>query len=148
MIYFQWINYSELSAEQLYTILALRAEVFILGQQCLYLDPDGKDRSAIHLLGTEDNQLVAYLRLFPPTEKENDVVFGRVLTAASVRKKGYGKQLMQEMFDYCASHFPSHTISCSAQYYLKNFYESFGLVAYGEKYEEDNILHIAMKKIP
>jgi ElaA protein len=147
MIHFNWYSFSELTLEQLYACLALRADIFVVEQKCPYLDPDGKDIFALHLLGTENNSLAAYIRLFPPADIENYIVFGRVITARSARNKGYGKKLIQELLNYCESHFPGVSIKCSAQYYLKKFYEGFGFKIYGEIYEEDGIPHIAMQKI-
>lgn len=147
MINFNWYTFSELTVQQLYAVLALRAEVFVVDQRCTHVaDPDGEDFFALHLLGIENDSLVAYLRLFPPTDMENYIVFGRVVTARSVRKKGYGKKLMQELLNYCDTHFPKVSIQCSAQYYLLKFYESFGFKAFGEVYEEVGIPHIAMRK--
>lgn len=145
-IHFNWYAFSELTVEQLYAILTLRSEVFVVEQRCPYLDPDGKDRAALHLLGMKKNALVAYIRLFPPTEAESNLIFGRVVTAKSARNKGYGKRLLQELLTYCGTHFPGINIKCSAQYYLKQFYEGFGFQAYGEVYEEDDIPHIAMRR--
>ncbi|CAN5401872.1 GNAT family N-acetyltransferase [soil metagenome] len=146
MLDFQWYKFSQLTTNQLYAILALRTEVFIVEQKCAYADADGRDYDALHLLGIEDHALVTYLRVFPPTEKANIIVFGRVLTAQVARNKGYAKQLLQALLDYCDIHFPNIVIKCSAQCYLQKFYESFGFVAEGEPYEEDGIPHIAMKK--
>lgn len=146
MIQFTWHTFSELTVEQLYAALILRSDIFVVEQNCVYLDPDGKDRQALHLLGMEEDTLAAYIRLFPPTDIENYIVFGRVVTARTARSKGYGKQLLQEMLNYCDSHYPGVEIKCSAQYYLKRFYESFGFVAYGEIYDEDGIPHIAMNR--
>lgn len=145
-IQFQWLPFSDLSLNQLYSILTLRAEVFVVEQNCPYLDPDGKDPHAFHLLGTVDHQLVAYLRLFPPTTMTPYVFFGRVVTSKSARKLGYGKLLMQQLLQYCNIHFRDIEMKCSAQFYLKSFYETFGLLAYGDIYDEDGISHIAMKK--
>jgi ElaA protein len=147
MINFTWHTFAELTTAQLYAILALRADIFIVEQNCVFLDADGKDFFAQHLLGMTQGKLVAYLRLFPPTDIENYLVFGRIVTARSARHQGYGKQLMQELLQYCATHFPNTHLQCSAQYYLKKFYESFGFQAYGDTYLEDNIPHIAMKRI-
>ena len=146
MIYFHCFAFSELSLDQLYSVLQLRSEIFVVEQKCLYLDPDGKDETALHLLGIEDNQLLAYLRFFPPSSTQSSLVFGRVLSAPSARGKGYGKQLIQTFLNYCASHFPGVSIECSAQYYLKRFYEEFGFKVSGEVYLEDDIPHIAMHK--
>jgi ElaA protein len=146
MVIFNWYSFSELSVDQLYTVLALRATIFVVEQRCAYLDPDGKDKNALHLLGMENDALVAYIRLFPPTDVKNNIVFGRVVTAKSARSKGYGKKLIQTLLQYCEAHFSNFSIECSAQYYLKKFYEGFGFIAYGEVYEEDGIPHIAMQK--
>ncbi|KGP63209.1 acetyltransferase [Legionella norrlandica] len=146
MLHLNWYPFSELTAQQLYGILALRADVFIVEQHCPYLDPDGKDLFAMHLLGMEYGSLAAYLRLFPPTEIENYITFGRVVTARSARTKGYGKKLIHELLIYCDKNYPDIPIQCSAQNYLQKFYERFGFKAYGESYDEDGIPHIAMKR--
>lgn len=146
MIHFNWHKFSELAIEQLYSILALRSEVFVVEQHCPYLDPDGQDIFAYHLLGLENDLLVAYLRLFPPSDIENYIVFGRVVTARNARSKGYGKKLIEELLQYCDKNFPNISIKCSAQYYLKKFYNDYGFVMHGEVYDEDSIPHIAMQR--
>ncbi|QLH42931.1 MAG: GNAT family N-acetyltransferase [Coxiellaceae bacterium] len=146
MLNFRWLNFTDLSVPELYAILALRSDVFVVEQSCVYLDPDGKDSYAIHLLGEEAGELVAYLRLFPPTDIENYLVFGRVVTSRAARTKGYGKKMMQELLVYCNKYYPGVEIKCSAQFYLKKFYESFGFQALGEVYDEDGIPHISMRK--
>ncbi|AMP88979.1 GNAT family N-acetyltransferase [Legionella pneumophila] len=146
MLQFKWYEFSDLTSQQLYDILALRANVFVVEQHCSYLDPDGKDFFSIHLLGLEENSLVAYLRLFLPTEIENHLTFGRVVTAKSVRSKGYGRKLIRELLSYCDLHYPGIRIQCSAQNYLKKFYEGYGFKGYGEIYEEDGIPHLAMQR--
>jgi ElaA protein len=146
MINFKWYKFSDLTLEQLYNILALRAEVFVLGQQCIYQDPDGKDLDALHLVGTVDNETVAYLRLFPVPNEKNEIKFGRVLTKNSVRSKGYGKNLLSELLKYCSTHLQEFTVACSAQHYLQKFYESFGFKTIGEVYQEENIPHVFMRK--
>ena len=146
MINFDFKTFQELSKTEVYDLLALRFEVFVLEQHCFYLDPDGKDMDAIHLLGVEDNKLVAYLRLFLRNNESNYIVFGRVLTSSSVRAKGYGKRLIQTMLDYCERNLKSCDIYCSAQLYLKAFYESFGFKVVGDVYDDAGIAHIAMIK--
>lgn len=146
MINFTWRQFSELSNIELYTLLSLRSKVFVVEQHCFYHDQDGKDLNALHLMGMEDGQLVAYLRLFLPTETEKHIVFGRVLTATPVRSKGYGKKLIQELIGYCDMYYPNRTIKCSAQHYLTKFYESFGFVAYGDVYDDAGIPHISMSR--
>lgn len=146
MIHFQWYPFADLSVEQLYAILALRADVFVVEQRCAYLDPDHKDQTAWHLLGMKKDTLVAYLRLFPPTHQTKDIVFGRVVITRASRKQGTGKQLMNAMLDFCKTHFPGVPIRCSAQYHLKAFYEGLGFTSEGEVYDEDGIPHIAMRQ--
>lgn len=146
MIHFTWHPFADLTPSQLYVILALRNDVFVVEQNCPYLDVDGRDSDAFHLMGELDGALVAYLRLFPPTPTQKAVIFGRVVTARHVRTHGYGKKLLQSLLTYCENHFPEVNIQCSAQLYLKKFYESFGFKAQGEVYDEDNIPHIAMLK--
>jgi ElaA protein len=147
MIHFTWYSFVNLSVTQLYAILQLRADVFVVEQHCPYLDPDGKDLFALHLLGTlHDNTLAAYIRLFPPTDIEPYLVFGRVVTRHETRTQGFGKQLMQALLAYCDTHYPGITIKCSAQHYLQQFYQSFGFKTHGDIYQEDRIPHIAMQK--
>lgn len=145
-LHFTWQQFSELSALEVYEILALRSAVFIVEQHAFCHDPDGKDIFALHLMGMKNNHLVAYLRLFPPTETNNDLVFGRVLTATSARTKGFGKQLIQTLITYCDIHYPDTPIQCSAQFYLKKFYENFGFIAYGDIYDDAGIPHISMRR--
>ncbi len=146
MINFNWYHFAEFTVEQLYAVLILRSNVFVVEQNCAYLDPDGKDPSALHLLGMENGLLVAYLRLFLPTETENDIVFGRVVTEQSARTKGYGKKLMEELLVYCDTNYPGVPIKCSAQNYLTKFYGQLGFKTYGAVYEEDGIPHIEMRR--
>ena len=147
MLHFQWYKFSELTLEQLYAVLALRVAVFVVEQNCPYADLDGRDSFALHLLGVEEGALVAYARLFLPTEVEDCLVFGRVLTAKFARTQGYGKQLIQELLDYCDTNFSGISIKCSAQFHLQKFYESLGFKVYGDVYDEDGIPHIAMLRI-
>ena len=148
MISFNWYHYSKLSTQQLYAILALRSAVFVVEQACAYPDIDGQDHNALHLLGMENDALVTYLRLFPPTNVEHMIVFGRVVTVKSARTKGYAKQLMQALLSYSDTYFPGIEIKCSAQHYLTRFYEGFGFRTYGMVYEEDGIPHIEMRRVP
>ena len=146
MIIFKFKKFDELTKTELYDILALRSEIFVVEQNCFYQDPDGKDFDALHLSGIENNKLVAYLRLFLPNRKCNHIVFGRVLTSKFARSKGYGKQLIQEMLDYCEKNFKLNDIHCSAQLYLKSFYESFGFKSAGDVYDDAGVPHIEMIK--
>ena len=146
MASYSWYKFSELTVEQLYSVLKLRADVFVVEQDGAYLDPDGNDIFALHLLGIKNDSLVAYLRLFPPDDTEDCIVFGRVATARTARRKGYGKQLMQELVTYCDINFAGVEVKCSARDYLKKFYESFGFKVHGSAYEEDGFPHLAMQR--
>lgn len=147
MLKFKWYQFSELNMNLLYDILALRSAIFVVAQQSLYLDPDGVDKDALHLVGISNNELVAYCRLIAPTTTESNLVFGRVVTAESARTKGYGKLLMRELLSYCDSHFPDKSIQCSAQHYLQKFYHQFGFQAYGDVYDDAGVAHIKMRII-
>lgn len=145
MLQFKQLAFHELSNKDLYEILKLRAEVFIVEQNCPYLDTDEKDFDAIHLMGYIDNQLVAYARLLPKgISYENYTSIGRVLTAESVRKSGAGKALMSKALEIIDKVWPGIDIKISAQSYLERFYESFGFISTGNTYLEDNIPHTAM----
>lgn len=137
------IPFAELGLQTLYDILALRSRVFIVEQNCPYQDLDHKDQKALHVLIHDKNQLAAYARIFINT-KEKKASFGRVLTAASHRRKKIGRQLLQFLMDYFSKHCPAYDLSISAQYYLVDFYRSFGFFEQGEPYMLDGIQHIDM----
>jgi ElaA protein len=146
MIHFNWYDFSELTTQQLYDVLALRSQVFIVEQDCVYLDIDGKDQHAVHLLAVQENLLLGYLRLFPPNDKEDRIIFGRLVMEKTARRNGHGKKLMQELLLYCETNYPGISIKCSAQNYLTQFYKQFGFKTYGDVYEEDGIPHVEMRR--
>ena len=139
-------SFQGLSLEELYAIMQLRQEVFVVEQNCPYLDADDKDQDAWHLMGwNKDRKLIAYTRLLPKGIAYKDyVAIGRVVTSHSVRGSGAGKDLMQETINQANVLFEYPKIKISAQSYLVRFYESFGFESIGEEYLEDNIPHIAM----
>ena len=139
-------TYEELSKSELYDLLQLRAAVFVVEQDCPYQDVDGKDQKAFHLLGYADDILVAYTRLFTPGAYFENTSIGRVVVAKSVRRFGYGKQLMQQSIKKLEELYGNRTIEISAQEYLRKFYNELGFVQHGEGYLEDNIPHIRMFK--
>ena len=143
---FKCLSFSQLSNEELYQAMALRQEVFIVEQDCPYLDADGKDQSAWHLLGFDDNQkLVAYTRLLDKGLAYSKYPsIGRVVTSPSARGEGYGVELMKESIRQIGLLFGKQDIKISAQVYLDKFYRSLGFQAIGESYLEDNIPHIPM----
>ncbi len=143
MLTIKWLEFGELTSLQLYAILQLRAEVFVVEQNCAYLDPDGRDLGSMHLLISENDVLNAYLRLYFKKGSPN-LFFGRVITSPRARGKGLAKLLMQELLTYCHTHFPNHAIECSAQFYLQQFYENVGFKTVGTPYDEDGIPHIKM----
>ena len=137
--------FEELTIHLLYAILKLRQEVFVVEQTCWYLDADGKDQQAIHVVGTADGEVVAYTRLLPRGISYPDYAsIGRVVTAASVRGKGMGRPLMQQSIQELYSRYGKQPIKISAQAHLQPFYGSLGFVGVGDIYEEDGIPHRAM----
>jgi len=139
-------RFDELTLDELYNILQLRNEVFIVEQNCIYKDLDGKDRSAWHLIATEDDKLIAYTRILPPGVSYNDPAIGRVVTSPSKRRSGLGRELMKRSIEACEKLFGTTSITLSAQVYLKSFYGSFGFIVMGEEYLEDGIPHIEMSR--
>lgn len=146
MIRFICKTFQELSNEELYASMVLRQEVFVLEQNCPYLDADGKDQDAWHLLGFDTKgSLIAYLRILPKgISYENYPSIGRVVTSQSIRRNGAGKALMLRALEETDRLFPGEALKISAQVYLLRFYSDLGFQAVGEEYLEDGIPHIAM----
>jgi len=145
MISFSCKSYADLSKNELYAILWLRAKVFVVEQNCPYQDLDGKDQKSFHVLGVKDNLIAAYTRLIPKSiSYENYCSIGRVVCDPSIRNAGEGKALMQFSIDTCRELFQEVPIKISAQTYLRRFYSELGFVVTGEEYLEDNIPHIGM----
>ena len=146
MLTFKCIPFYELSLDQLYELLKLRQEVFIVEQDCPYLDTDDKDQVSYHILGTDQNdKLQAYTRVVPQGISYDDYVsIGRVITSSALRGKKQGVPLMQYSIDQCLRLWPSQSIKISAQTYIVKFYNSLGFKEVGKEYLEDDIPHIAM----
>jgi len=142
----RWVlkKFQELTPDELYALLRLRAEVFVVEQTCAFQDLDNKDQPSYHLLGYLQDELVAYTRLVPPGISYTAASIGRVVTSPAHRKKGFGKLLMQESIKICDQLFGKNTIMIGAQCYLIEFYSSLGFVPSGEVYLEDGIEHIEM----
>jgi len=137
--------FNDLSAGELYTILKLRNEVFIVEQNCVYLDTDNKDLKCYHLmLLNNDNELIAYARLVPPGLSFDEMSIGRVVTSPKARGTGAGRQLMNIAIENCTDIFGEGSIKIGAQAYLSKFYTSLGFNEVGEIYDEDGIPHIDM----
>jgi ElaA protein len=136
---------TELDVLDAVQVFELRQRVFVLEQQCLYQDIDATDLEAWHLRGrTEDNLLVAYLRIIPPLSKYPGPAIGRVVTHPDVRGQGLGRMLMLEGLRRTDELFAAESVFLSAQTYLINFYASLGFVTDGEPFDEDGIEHIEM----
>jgi ElaA protein len=140
--------FPELTPNELYSILKLRNEVFIVEQNCPYQDMDNKDLKSWHLMGFVEDKLMAYSRLLAPGISYSESSIGRIVSSPSARKTGMGKKLVRESIDQIKNLFKTDTIRIGAQLYLKTFYESFGFVQEGEIYLEDNIPHIIMLRKP
>jgi ElaA protein len=139
-------RFEALSGQELYDLLQLRSEVFVVEQNCVYQDIDGKDQKALHLIGGDEGQTVAYARLFKPNDYFEQASIGRVVVKPSYRDKKLGHILMREAIYFMKSQFNATKITISAQLYLKKFYESHGFIQTSEMYLEDDIPHIEMKK--
>lgn len=137
--------FQELSLEELYQILRLRQEVFVVEQNCPYLDNDNNDQAALHLLLWCDHDLAAYARLLPKGvayPKYSSI--GRVVSSPKYRRMGVGRKLMEKAIQEIQKRWVNDHIKISAQVYLIDFYESYGFCAIGDIYLEDNIEHISM----
>ena len=139
-------SFNQLTTNELYGALKLRSEVFVVEQNCVYLDIDGNDQRAIHVLGYCNEELVAYCRLFDAGEYFENASLGRVIVAQKHRLKKWGNNLITEAISQIKSHFNQTNITISAQLYLQKFYESHGFVVSSESYLEDDIPHIEMIK--
>jgi ElaA protein len=137
-------NFDQLNPYELYDLLRLRSEVFVVEQNCVFLDMDNLDQHCIHLLGYDGSRLMAYTRIVPPGLIYKEASIGRVVTSSSVRYTGAGKKLMEQSIITLYKLFGSIPIKIGAQLYLKKFYESFGFVQMNEVYLEDGIEHIHM----
>ncbi len=145
-ITWKFIAFKDLTNEELYNIMQLRAEVFVVEQNCPYQDADGKDLKSFHLMGFIDAKLVAYCRILPQNISYPEASIGRVVTSALVRGTGAGKMLMTQSLIEIEKLFGKTGVKIGAQLYLKKFYESFGFIQSSDEYLEDNIPHIEMLK--
>nr|WP_294783837.1 GNAT family N-acetyltransferase [uncultured Flavobacterium sp.] len=137
-------SFDELSNQELYNMLHLRCDVFVVEQNCPYLDLDNKDQKSFHLLYYVDNELAGVTRLLPAGLSYNEISIGRVVIARTHRGLGLGVKLMEASIAGCEEKFGEGPIRISAQYHLSKFYQSLGFVEQGEVYDEDGIPHIGM----
>ena len=144
----QWQGFAQLSGSELYEVLAARQQVFVLEQKCLYLDIDGLDPAAHHLLGWRNVDgkrcLAAYLRCLAPGAKYAEIALGRVLTTSGNRGGGFGRDLIGQGIACAQRQHPGQRIRISAQAHLERFYAGFGFATASAPYDEDGILHIDM----
>ena len=139
-------TFEELSTTDLYNLLQLRSEIFVVEQECAYQDIDGKDFIALHVIGYDKGEIVSYTRCFPPGAYFSEASIGRVLVRKSVRGHNYGWSIMNASLEAIHTHYSAKTIKISAQTYLRKFYESFSFNQIGLEYMEDGIPHIEMIK--
>jgi len=143
----RWITkpFHDLALTELYALLQLRSEVFVVEQTCAFQDIDGHDEPAYHLLGLADNgNLAAYARLFDAGQSYEQASIGRVVVSPKYRRYGLGRELMRQAIGQCDALFGPQPIKIGAQYYLREFYQSFGFEQQDDIYLEDDIEHIHM----
>ena len=148
MIRWQDLHHSELIVPELYALLKLRSEVFVVEQTCIYLDIDGDDLVGEnrHLLGWKGDELVAYARILVSDETVEPVTIGRVIVSPAVRGERLGYQLMERALDSCQQRWPDRAVYLGAQAHLRDFYAHFGFVTVTDVYDEDGIPHIGMAR--
>jgi ElaA protein len=139
-------RFKELSAEEIYQILQLRSEVFVVEQNCVYLDPDGKDFRAIHVMGYSENEFAAYTRIFDAGDYFEEASIGRVLVSPRFRDQKLGHELMIESISQVLKCYNQTKIKIGAQLYLEKFYQSHGFITISDVFLEDGIEHIFMMK--
>ncbi|OLU15202.1 GNAT family N-acetyltransferase [Pseudomonas sp. PA1(2017)] len=141
-------HHTELTKTELYAALALRTQVFVVEQNCPYLEVDGHDLEGdtCHLLGWRGDELVAYLRLLDPALNDGEVVIGRVVTAAIARGTGLGHGMMEQALLACGLRWPGLPVYMSAQAHLQGYYGRYGFVPATDEYLEDDIPHIGMRR--
>lgn len=148
MLHWIWKTFDQLSLEQLYDAIHLRQQVFVIEQECLYLDADGFDPACLHGLGY-DNQgaLVAYARVLPPGVRYAEPSIGRVIVAEPLRGKGIGEALMKQALARTAALYPGMPVRISAQARLERFYQRLGFASVGDLYDDTGIAHVDMLAI-
>ena len=139
-------SFDDLTVHELYDLLRLRSEIFVVEQNCVYLDLDGKDKVALHLFGEFEGKIVAHARLFKAGITFENASIGRVTVDANYRDRKWGHDLMCEAIAGIKYHFGENQITIGAQLYLKKFYENHGFIQTSEMYLEDDIPHIEMIK--
>lgn len=142
-----WKRFDELSAPELYEVLAFRQAVFVVEQRSPYLDLDGLDGEAMHLVGRDaDGALVAYARVFSPCAAHAVGKIGRVVIAAGQRGAGLGRHVMQVCLDWLEARHPGVAVQVSAQAHLRAFYGSLGFVDVSDEYDDGGVMHVDMRR--
>lgn len=141
---FELMSFKELTTTELYAIISLRERVFVVEQNCPYLDADGKDKDSIHVIYRVGEHIMAYCRIVPPGIAYNTWSIGRVVVHPEMRGKGLGKKTMEKAIEWLAQKEENPSIVLSAQSYLKKFYEELGFESTGDFYLEDGIPHMKM----
>lgn len=144
MIQIEVKSFHALTKQELYDVLRLRSEVFVIEQDCVYEDIDGKDQKALHVVGTKEGVIVACARIFKSGDYSDEASIGRVVVKKNQRKFGYGKDIMKDAIQAVHDHFNESVIRVSAQMYLERFYHELGFNQVGDGYLEDGIPHIGM----
>ena len=137
-------TFDDLTKQELYNLLQLRSEIFVVEQDCVYQDLDGKDQKALHVIGYKNDKIVAYTRIFKPGDYFNEASIGRVVVAQNERQHKYGYDIMAASIKAIELHYNVLEIKISAQCYLKRFYNNLEFLEVGEEYLEDGIPHIGM----
>ncbi|WP_460220388.1 GNAT family N-acetyltransferase [Psychroserpens sp. MEBiC05023] len=139
-------TFQELNTQELYDLLQLRSEVFVVEQDCVYQDIDGKDQKALHIIGYKRSKVVAYTRVFQPGDYFELASIGRVVVSNTERKHKYGYDIMKASIQAIQKYYNETRVKISAQTYLKRFYNNLGFYEVGEEYLEDGIPHIGMMR--
>jgi ElaA protein len=139
-----WHAWTDLTPDVLYAFLRLRSAIFVVEQDCVFPEMDGRDPQCEHLCGWDGAELVAYLRLVPPAVRTAEVSLGRVVVAQPARGAGLGRAAIHEGLARCAQRYPGQPVKVSAQQHQEEFYRGLGFARVGEPYDEDGIRHVDM----
>ena len=137
-------TFEELNTSELYSILRLRSEIFVVEQNCVYQDLDNKDLSAYHLMAIDNNETVAYLRILPKGVSYKEISIGRFVVKKDYRRKNLGLELLSKGLNFIEENLKEKEVRISAQVYVKELYKKAGFIEASEEYLEDDIPHVEM----
>mgnify|MGYP001606276603 CR=1 FL=1 len=140
----RWYEWQELPPDVLHAFLKLRSDIFVVEQNCVFSDMDGRDPACTHLCGFAGNELVAYLRLVPPGLKSPEAALGRLVVLKTQRGHGHSRRAIEIGLARCAERHPGVAVRIQAQAHLAPFYQSLGFVTHSAEYLEDGIPHVDM----